>query len=105
MSRRRQSIGTLKIGTPISSCILRELGSGSGAASGSPPHFLTRVTARIHVTDSCFRHVAVNSQDVCQSEAKEAYRLRRWKMTLLADSVEKVSRPFGVYAFGWIWPG
>ena len=25
--------------------------------------------------------------------------------TLRVDSVEKASRPFGVYAFGWFWPG
>jgi hypothetical protein len=39
---------------PISSSIPREPGRKSGAASGNPLHFLTRITARIRVIDSCF---------------------------------------------------
>src|ERR1700721_4180095 len=54
MSQRRESINTSEIGMPISSCIPREPGRKSGAASGNPLHSLTRITARIRVIDSCF---------------------------------------------------
>jgi hypothetical protein len=58
-------IDTLEIGMLIFGSIQREPGRKSGVASGNYPHFLTRITAKIRVTDNRFlrTHLVARRKD------------------------------------------